>query len=157
MATVIDEAAYKKITSYFDVAKEEGRIVVGGTADDSVGYFVHPTVVVDVAPTARLMQEEIFGPIVAIAKAKDFEEGLAIANNTEYGLTGAVISTNREHIERAREDFFVGNLYINRGCTGAIVGYQPFGGYNMSGTCSKAGGPDFLTLHMQSKSVSEAF
>ncbi len=103
------------------------------------------------------MQEEIFGPIVAIAKAKDFEEGLAIANNTEYGLTGAVISTNREHIERAREDFFVGNLYINRGCTGAIVGYQPFGGYNMSGTCSKAGGPDFLTLHMQSKSVSEAF
>ena len=101
------------------------------------------------------MQEEIFGPIVAISKVKDFDEAIEVANNTEYGLTGAVISTNRNHIEKAREEFFVGNLYINRGCTGAIVGYQPFGGYNMSGTCSKAGGPDFLTLHMQAKSVSE--
>ncbi|MFJ7746896.1 L-glutamate gamma-semialdehyde dehydrogenase [Peribacillus sp. NPDC097295] len=155
MATVIDENAFKKVTSYFEVAKEEGRIVAGGEADDSTGYFIQPTVVADVAPRARLMQEEIFGPIVAISKAKDFDEALEIANNTEYGLTGAVISTNRDHIEQAREDFFVGNLYFNRGCTGAIVGYQPFGGYNMSGTCSKAGGPDFLTLHMQSKSVSE--
>lgn len=157
MATVIDEAAYKKVTSYFEVANEEGRIVAGGTADDSVGYFVNPTVVIDVAPDARLMQEEIFGPIVAISKVKDFDEAIEVANNTEYGLTGAVISTNRMHIEKAREEFFVGNLYINRGCTGAIVGYQPFGGYNMSGTCSKAGGPDFLTLHMQAKSVSETF
>lgn len=155
MATVIDEAAYKKVTSYFEVANEEGRIVAGGTADDSVGYFVNPTVVIDVAPNARLMQEEIFGPIVAISKVKDFDEAIEVANNTEYGLTGAVITTNRNHIEKAREEFFVGNLYINRGCTGAIVGYQPFGGYNMSGTCSKAGGPDFLTLHMQAKSVSE--
>jgi len=155
MATVIDEAAFKKVTSYFEVANEEGRIVAGGTADDSVGYFVRPTVVADVAHDARLMQEEIFGPIVAISKAKDFDEAIEVANNTEYGLTGAVISTNRDHIEKAREEFFVGNLYINRSCTGAIVGYQPFGGYNMSGTCSKAGGPDFLTLHMQSKSVSE--
>ncbi|AMW99694.1 L-glutamate gamma-semialdehyde dehydrogenase [Rummeliibacillus stabekisii] len=155
MATVIDEAAFKKVTSYFEVANSEGRIVAGGTADDSVGYFVQPTVVADVAPDARVMQEEIFGPIVAISKAKDFNEALDIANNTEYGLTGAVISTNRDHLEKAREEFFVGNLYFNRGCTGAIVGYQPFGGYNMSGTCSKAGGPDFLTLHMQSKSVSE--
>lgn len=155
MATVIDEAAFKKVTSYFEVANEEGCIVAGGTADDSVGYFVNPTVVVDVAPNARLMQEEIFGPIVAISKVKDFDEAIEVANNTEYGLTGAVISTNRQHIEKAREEFFVGNLYINRGCTGAIVGYQPFGGYNMSGTCSKAGGPDFLLLHMQSKSVAE--
>lgn len=155
MATVIDENAFKKVTSYFEVAKEEGRIVAGGEADDSTGYFIQPTVVADVAPRARLMQEEIFGPIVAVSKAKDFDEALEIANNTEYGLTGAVISTNRDHIEQAREEFFVGNLYFNRGCTGAIVGYQPFGGYNMSGTCSKAGGPDFLTLHMQSKSVSE--
>ncbi|GEK34670.1 L-glutamate gamma-semialdehyde dehydrogenase [Kurthia sibirica] len=157
MATVIDEAAFKKVTSYFTIAKEEGRIVAGGTADDSKGYFVNPTVVADVAPKSRVMQEEIFGPIVAIAKAKNFDEALAIANNTEYGLTGAVISTNRDHLEQAREDFFVGNLYFNRGCTGAIVGYQPFGGYNMSGTCSKAGGPDFLTLHMQPKLVSETF
>ncbi len=156
MATVIDEAAFKKITSYFDVAKEEGRIVAGGTADDSTGYFVNPTVVADVAPNARLMQEEIFGPIVAFSKAKDFNEALDIANNTEYGLTGAVISDNEDHIAQAKQDFFVGNLYINRGCTGAIVGYQPFGGYNMSGTCSKAGGPDFIGLHLQSKSISTA-
>ncbi|MFJ8263286.1 L-glutamate gamma-semialdehyde dehydrogenase [Rummeliibacillus sp. NPDC094406] len=155
MATVIDAAAFNKVTSYFEVANKEGRIVAGGTADDSVGYFVKPTVVADVAHDARLMQEEIFGPIVAISKAKDFDEAIEVANNTEYGLTGAVISTNRDHIEKAREEFFVGNLYFNRGCTGAIVGYQPFGGYNMSGTCSKAGGPDFLTLHMQSKSISE--
>lgn len=157
MATVIDEAAFKKVTSYFDIAKEEGRIVIGGTADDSVGYFVNPTVVADVSPTSRMMQEEIFGPIVAITKAKNFDEAIEIANNTEYGLTGAVITTNPLHIEQARKDFFVGNLYFNRGCTGAIVGYQPFGGYNMSGTCSKAGGPDYLTLHMQSKTTSETF
>ncbi|GEK33826.1 L-glutamate gamma-semialdehyde dehydrogenase [Kurthia sibirica] len=157
MATVIDAAAFKKVTSYFDIAKEEGRIAVGGTADDSKGYFVNPTVVADVAPKSRVMQEEIFGPIVAFCKASDFDEAIAIANNTEYGLTGAVITTNPLHIEQARRDFFVGNLYFNRGCTGAIVGYQPFGGYNMSGTCSKAGGPDYLTLHMQSKTTSETF
>ncbi|MEG0381592.1 MAG: aldehyde dehydrogenase family protein, partial [Kurthia sp.] len=157
MATVIDAAAFKKVTSYFDVAKEEGRIVVGGTADDSKGYFVNPTVVADVAPRARLMQEEIFGPVVAFCKAANFDEAIEIANNTEYGLTGAVITSNPLHIEQARRDFFVGNLYFNRGCTGAIVGYQPFGGYNMSGTCSKAGGPDYLTLHMQSKTTSETF
>ncbi len=156
MASVIDDKAFKKITSYFEVANNEGRIVAGGTADDSVGYFIKPTIVADVAPKARLMQEEIFGPILAVCKAKDFDEAIEIANNTEYGLTGAVISKNRDHIEKAREDFFVGNLYINRGCTAATVGYQPFGGYNMSGTCSKAGGPDFLTLHMQSKSIGEA-
>lgn len=157
MATVIDQAAFNKVTSYFDVAKEEGRIVVGGTADDSKGYFVNPTVVADVAPKSRMMQEEIFGPIVAFTKAANFTEAIEIANNTEYGLTGAVITTNPLHIEQARRDFFVGNLYFNRGCTGAIVGYQPFGGYNMSGTCSKAGGPDYLTLHMQSKTTSETF
>ena len=103
------------------------------------------------------MQEEIFGPVVAFTKAKDFDEALAMANNTEYGLTGSVISNNREHIEKAKEDFHVGNLYINRGCTGAIVGYQPFGGFNMSGTDSKAGGPDYLILHMQAKTITEQF
>ena len=103
------------------------------------------------------MKEEIFGPVVAITKAKDFTEAIAIANDTEYGLTGAVISTNRMHLEQAREDFHVGNLYFNRGCTGAIVGYQPFGGFNMSGTDSKAGGPDYLQLHMQAKTTSEMF
>lgn len=157
MATVIDEAAFNKITEYIEIGKQEGRLVIGGTADSSTGYFVHPTVFADVAPTARIMKEEIFGPVVAITKADTFEEAIAIANDTEYGLTGAVITTNRAHQEYAREEFHVGNLYFNRGCTGAIVGYQPFGGFNMSGTDSKAGGPDYLTLHMQAKTTSEMF
>lgn len=155
MATVIDQAAFNKITEYIEIGKGEGRLLAGGTADDSVGYFIHPTVFVDVAPSARIMKEEIFGPVVAITKAKDFDGAIAIANDTEYGLTGAVITTNRFNIEKAREDFHVGNLYFNRGCTGAIVGYQPFGGFNMSGTDSKAGGPDYLQLHMQAKTTSE--
>ncbi|WP_046174411.1 L-glutamate gamma-semialdehyde dehydrogenase [Domibacillus indicus] len=152
---VIDEAAYQKIMNYVKIGEEEGRIVTGGTGDSTTGYFIQPTIVADVAPDARLMQEEIFGPVVAFSKAKDFEEAIEIANNTDYGLTGAVITTNRFNMEKAREDFHVGNLYFNRGCTGAIVGYQPFGGFNMSGTDSKAGGPDYLQLHMQAKTTSE--
>ncbi|PLR67558.1 L-glutamate gamma-semialdehyde dehydrogenase [Bacillus sp. UMB0893] len=157
MGPVIDQAAFDKIMSYVEIGKEEGRILTGGEGDSSIGYFVQPTIVADVDPQARLMQEEIFGPIVAFTKAKSFEEALDIANNTEYGLTGAVITTNRTNMEKAREDFHVGNLYFNRGCTGAIVGYQPFGGFNMSGTDSKAGGPDYLQLHMQAKTTSETF
>ena len=155
VATVIDQSAFNKIKEYIEIGKQEGQLLIGGTADDSVGYFVHPTVFADVAPTARLMQEEIFGPVVAITKAEDFKDAIDIANNTEYGLTGAVITNNRMNLEYAREEFHVGNLYFNRGCTGAIVGYQPFGGFNMSGTDSKAGGPDYLTLHMQAKTTSE--
>ena len=135
----------------------EGQLLTGGEGDDSVGYFVKPTIFADLDPNARLMQEEIFGPVLAFAKARDIDHAIEIANNTEYGLTGAIISNNRAHIEKARETFHVGNLYINRGCTGAIVGYQPFGGFNMSGTDSKAGGPDYLVLHMQAKTISEAF
>ena len=157
MATVIDQNAFNKITEYIEIGKGEGRLVAGGTADDSVGYFVQPTVFVDVDPSARIMKEEIFGPVVALTKAATFKEAIAIANDTEYGLTGAVITTNRENLEYAREEFHVGNLYFNRGCTGAIVGYQPFGGFNMSGTDSKAGGPDYLTLHLQAKTSSEQF
>jgi 1-pyrroline-5-carboxylate dehydrogenase len=155
MGPVIDQSAFNKIMEYIEVGKQEGKIMTGGEGDDSKGFFIKPTVVADVAEDARLMQEEIFGPVVAFCKAKDFNHALQIANNTEYGLTGAVISNNREHIEKAREDFHVGNLYFNRGCTGAIVGYQPFGGFNMSGTDSKAGGPDYLLLHMQAKTTSE--
>mgnify|MGYP001326928680 CR=1 FL=1 len=154
---VIDQAAFDKIMKYIAIGKKEGRLITGGEGDDSEGYFIQPTIFADVDPKAVIMQEEIFGPVVAFTKAKDFDEAIEIANNTEYGLTGSVISSNREHIEKAREDFHVGNLYINRGCTGAIVGYQPFGGFNMSGTDSKAGGPDYLILHMQAKSVSEMF
>ncbi|WP_404447491.1 L-glutamate gamma-semialdehyde dehydrogenase [Sutcliffiella horikoshii] len=155
MGPVIDQAAFDKVMKYVAIGKEEGRILAGGEGDNSKGFFVQPTIVADVDPEARLMKEEIFGPVVAFAKAKDFDHALEIANNTEYGLTGAVITNNREKIEQAREDFHVGNLYFNRGCTGAIVGYQPFGGFNMSGTDSKAGGPDYLLLHLQAKTTSE--
>src|SRR5699024_12392461 len=109
----------------------------------------------NVDPNACIMQEEIFGTVVGLTKAKDFDEAIEIANNTDYGLTGAVITNNREHIEQARQYFHVGNLYFSRGCTAAIVGYQPFGGFNMSGTDSKAGGPDYLIHHMQGKTTSE--
>src|SRR5690625_4088722 len=142
MGPVIDQAAYDKIMSYVEIGKEEGELLVGGDGDDRKGWFVNPTVFADLDPNARIMQEEIFGPVVALAKARDFDEAIDIANNTDYGLTGAVITNNRAHLEKAREDFHVGNLYFNRGCTAAIVGYQPFGGFNMSGTDSKAGGPD---------------
>ncbi len=154
---VIDQAAYDKIMSYIEIGKEEGKLLVGGDGDDSKGWIIQPTVFADVDPKARIMQEEIFGPVVALTSAKDFDEAIEIANNTDYGLTGAVITNNRAHIEQAREDFHVGNLYFNRGCTAAIVGYQPFGGFNMSGTDSKAGGPDYLIQHMQGKSTSEMF
>ncbi|MEH6936803.1 L-glutamate gamma-semialdehyde dehydrogenase [Bacillus sp. JJ664] len=155
MGPVNDQAAFNKVMSYVQIGREEGRVVTGGEGDDSTGWFIKPTIVADVAEDARLMKEEIFGPVVAFCKAKDFDHALEIANNTEYGLTGAVISNNRANIEKAREDFHAGNLYFNRGCTGAIVGYQPFGGFNMSGTDSKAGGPDYLVLHMQGKTTSE--
>ncbi|MBN9654856.1 L-glutamate gamma-semialdehyde dehydrogenase [Halobacillus litoralis] len=155
MGPVIDQGAYDKIMSYIGIGKEEGRLMTGGKGDDSKGWFVAPTVFADLAPDARLMQEEIFGPVVGFTKAKSFDEAIQFANNTDYGLTGAVISNNREHIEKARDDFHVGNLYFNRGCTAAIVGYHPFGGFNMSGTDSKAGGPDYLIHHMQGKTTSE--
>lgn len=154
---VIDQAAFDKIMKYIEIGKKEGRLMTGGEGDSSKGFFIQPTVFADLDPKAVIMQEEIFGPVVAFCKAEDFDHALEIANNTEYGLTGAVISNNRGNLEKAREEFHVGNLYFNRGCTGAIVGYQPFGGFNMSGTDSKAGGPDYLLLHMQAKTVSEMY
>ncbi|ANU11514.1 1-pyrroline-5-carboxylate dehydrogenase [Planococcus antarcticus DSM 14505] len=157
MGPVIDGNSYDKIMSYIEIGKEEGRLVAGGDGDNSKGFFVNPTVFADLDPQARIMQEEIFGPVVGLMKAKDFDHALEIANNTEYGLTGAVITNNRVNLEKAREDFHVGNLYFNRGCTGAIVGYQSFGGFNMSGTDSKAGGPDYIGLHMQAKITSEMY
>ncbi len=140
---------------YIEIGKQEGKLMTGGEGDDSKGYFIQPTIFADLDEKSRLMQEEIFGPVVTFCKARDFDHMMEIVNNTDYGLTGALISNNRRHIERAREEFYVGNFYINRVCTGAIVDYQPFGGFNMLGTDSKAGGPDYLLLHMQAKSTSE--
>ena len=119
------------------------------------GYFIQPTVIADVKPEAKIAREEIFGPVLAVIKSKSYDESLEIANGTEYGLTGAVYTRNPDKIERAKREFFVGNLYINRKCTGAIVGAHPFGGFNMSGTDSKAGGRDYLLLFLQAKSVAE--
>jgi 1-pyrroline-5-carboxylate dehydrogenase len=151
---VVDANAYRKITEYIEIGKGEGKLLLGGKTRGP-GYFIEPTIFAEVAPTARIAQEEIFGPVLAIIKAKDFEEALAIANGTEYGLTGALYSQDRRRIERAKEAFQVGNLYFNRKCTGALVGVHPFGGFNMSGTDSKAGGRDYLLLFTQAKVISE--
>jgi 1-pyrroline-5-carboxylate dehydrogenase len=157
MGPVVNEGALKSIQEYIAVGKTEGRLVTGGKAIETPekGYFLEPTVFADVAPKARISQEEIFGPVLAILKARDFDSALTIANNTEFGLTGAVYSEDRTKLDRARHEFHVGNLYFNRKCTGAMVGAHPFGGFNMSGTDSKAGGPDYLYLFTQAKSVAE--
>ena len=154
---VISEKAYNKVLSYIETGKTEGRLLTGGRAikTDDGGYYIAPTVFADVAPTARIALEEIFGPVLAVIKSSSFDEALEIANNTEYGLTGAVYSNSRENLDRASKEFYVGNLYLNRKCTGAMVGAHPFGGFNMSGTDSKAGGPDYLLLFTQAKSIAE--
>lgn len=153
---VIDANAEGKILEYIEIGKSEGRLMTGGAKAEGDGYFIQPTVIADVDPDARISQEEIFGPVVAFIKARDFDHALEIANNTDFGLTGAVITPDRMKLEKAREEFHVGNLYFNRKCTGALVGVHPFGGFNMSGTDSKAGGRDYLLLFTQAKLVSEA-
>jgi 1-pyrroline-5-carboxylate dehydrogenase len=156
MGPVSSKRAYETILGYVEKGKKEGRVLNGGGAVPGTdGYFVQPTVFADVAPDATIAQEEIFGPVLAVIPVADFDEALAVANGTEYGLTGAVYSRNPQKIERAKREFFVGNLYINRKCTGAIVGAHPFGGFNMSGTDSKAGGRDYLLLFLQAKSIAE--
>ena len=154
MGPVVNEAAFRSISEYIEVGKKEGRLIFGGERVGDEGYFLQPTVFADIAPDARISQEEIFGPILAVIKARDFDHAMEIANNTEFGLTGAIYSSDEAKLARAREDFFVGNLYLNRKCTGALVGVHPFGGFNMSGTDSKAGGRDYLLLFLQAKSIS---
>jgi 1-pyrroline-5-carboxylate dehydrogenase len=154
MGPMTGKAQFDKQLEFIEIAKTEGRIVAGGTRVGDVGFFVAPTVVADVKPTARLAQEEIFGPILSVIRAKHWEHALEIANGTEFGLTGSVFSKDERRLEEAKRRFHVGNLYLNRKCTGALVGAQPFGGFDMSGTCSKAGGPDYLGLFLQQKSIS---
>jgi 1-pyrroline-5-carboxylate dehydrogenase len=155
MGPVINKSAMKTILDYIEAGKKEGRLLTGGAALGRDGYFVQPTVIADVKPNAKIAQEEIFGPVLAIIPAKDFDDALNIANGTEYGLTGAVYTKNKKKLARASEEFHVGNLYLNRKCTGAKVGAHPFGGFNMSGTDSKAGGQDYLLLFLQAKVVAE--
>jgi 1-pyrroline-5-carboxylate dehydrogenase len=155
MGPVINKSALETIFGYIEQGKKEGRLVAGGDRAAGDGYFVQPTVIADIGPKARIFQEEIFGPVLAVTKARNFDHALEMANDSEFGLTGAVYSRNPEKIERAAEDFHVGNLYMNRKCTGAMVGAHPFGGFNMSGTDSKSGGQDYLLLFLQAKTVAE--
>jgi 1-pyrroline-5-carboxylate dehydrogenase len=159
MGPVSSKSAYSSIIQYIEIGKKEGRLMTGGQPAPTPegGFYIQPTVIADVSPTARIAQEEIFGPVLAVIKADDWKNALEIANNTRFGLTGAAYSKNREHLEEARRDFHCGNLYLNRKCTGALVGVHPFGGFNMSGTDSKAGGKDYLLLFTQGKVVSEKF
>ena len=153
---VVNAKSEKNVLNYIEIGHQEGKLLTGGKKVEGLdGYFVKPTVFIDIQPEARLSQEEIFGPVLAVIKSEDYDDALRIANNTEFGLTGAVYSKNKAKLERARREFHCGNLYLNRKCTGALVDVQPFGGFNMSGTDSKAGSRDYLLLFMQGKSVTE--
>ncbi len=155
MGPVSSEEAFKKIMSYIEIGKKEGKLVLGGSRTGNVGFFIEPTIFSDVNPNARIAQEEIFGPVLSVIKARDFDDAVDIFNSTEYGLTGGIYTKDKSRIKRAKDEFHVGNLYINRKITGAFIGVQPFGGFNMSGTDSKAGGRDYLLLFLQAKSIAE--
>jgi 1-pyrroline-5-carboxylate dehydrogenase len=156
VAAVINRRAFDKTLEYIKKGESEGgKIVAGGSGVADEGFFIEPTVIDNVEPGSTIEQEEIFAPVLAVIKAKDFDHALEIANDTEFGLTGAVYSTTQANLENARREFHVGNLYLNRKCTGALVGVHPFGGFNMSGTDSKAGGREYLLQFMQGKSISQ--
>ncbi|MGI8641662.1 MAG: L-glutamate gamma-semialdehyde dehydrogenase [Pyrinomonadaceae bacterium] len=156
MTAVINQKSFDNATSMIEKGiAEGGKVVIGGKGDDSNGFYIEPTIIDEVQPKATIEQEEIFAPVLAVIKAKDFDHALEIANDTVYGLTGAVYSSDEEKLERARNEFHVGNLYLNRKCTGALVGVHPFGGFNMSGTDSKAGGREYLLQFMQGKSIAQ--
>ncbi|MEP7075594.1 MAG: L-glutamate gamma-semialdehyde dehydrogenase [Acidobacteriota bacterium] len=156
VAAVINKRAFDTTIDYIKKGVDEGgKVLTGGGGDDANGYFIEPTIIDDVKPGATIEQEEIFAPVLAVIKARNFDHALEIANDTEFGLTGALYSASQERLDRARSEFFVGNLYLNRKCTGALVGVHPFGGFNMSGTDSKAGGREYLLQFMQGKSISQ--
>jgi 1-pyrroline-5-carboxylate dehydrogenase len=155
MGAVMSAGAQEKILQYIEIGKKEGRLVAGGEKGPDTGYFIQPTVFKDVPATARISCEEIFGPVLAVTKARDFDEAIKFANATDFGLTGTVYTRDRFKLEKAKKEFHCGNLYLNRKCTGAMVGGHPFGGFNMSGTDSKAGGRDYLGLFLQAKVMTE--
>jgi RHH-type proline utilization regulon transcriptional repressor/proline dehydrogenase/delta 1-pyrroline-5-carboxylate dehydrogenase len=155
MGAVISESARKKIQEYIEIGKKEGKVLVERQPEKMQGHFVPLTIIEGIRPNDRLAQEEIFGPVLAILKVKDFDAALEVANGTAYALTGGVFSRSPENIEKAKKQFRVGNLYINRGCTGAMVERHPFGGFKMSGVGSKAGGPDYLQQFVVPRNVAE--
>jgi 1-pyrroline-5-carboxylate dehydrogenase len=150
---VINKESHQKSAAFLEIARQEGKVVTGGKLGPGHGYFVEPTVVTDVRHESRLAQEEIFGPILSVIRVADFDEAMHVINDTDYGLTGGLCSTDESRLERAERDLHVGNLYLNRKITGAMVGSHPFGGFNLSGTDSKAGGPDYLLHFLQMKSI----
>jgi RHH-type proline utilization regulon transcriptional repressor/proline dehydrogenase/delta 1-pyrroline-5-carboxylate dehydrogenase len=157
VSPVIDAEARERIESYQRIAACEGRVVFRGEAGSLAGrgHYVAPWIVADVSPSARIAQEEIFGPVLAVLRARDLDEALAIANGTDYALTGGLYSRSPSHIDRVRRDFLVGNLYLNRGITGALVDRQPFGGFKLSGIGTKAGGPNYLLEFLLSRCITE--
>ncbi|HPR62914.1 MAG TPA: L-glutamate gamma-semialdehyde dehydrogenase [Thermoanaerobaculia bacterium] len=156
MGPVIAESAFKSIMRYIEIGKEQGKLLTGGNPGSDSGYFIQPTVIAS-SPGDTIVREEIFGPVVAVLKANSFDHAIELANDSIYGLTGAAFTRSRAKIHQAKRQLHAGNLYINRKCTGALVGVHPFGGFNMSGTDSKAGGRDYLLLFTQAKSISETF
>ena len=155
-AAVINRRSYETTLGYIKKGVDEGgKVLIGGKGDDSTGFYIEPTIIDNVEPGATIEQEEIFAPVLAVIKARDFDHALEIANDTEFGLTGALYSGSQERLDRATREFHVGNLYLNRKCTGALVGVHPFGGFNMSGTDSKAGGREYLLQFMQGKSIAQ--
>ena len=155
MGAVVDANQFKSINEYIEIGKSEGREAYRGEAPDANGYYVPPVIYADVPRTARIACEEIFGPVLSIVTADSFEDALDIANDSDYGLTGSVYARDRAVLERARDDFQVGNLYFNRKCTGAMVGVHPFAGMKLSGTNSKVGGPDYLHNFVEAKAIGE--
>jgi RHH-type proline utilization regulon transcriptional repressor/proline dehydrogenase/delta 1-pyrroline-5-carboxylate dehydrogenase len=152
---LIDDEARRKVLRYVEIGRREGRVALEVTAPGKEGYFVGPVIFADVSPQATIAQEEIFGPVLAALRARDFAEALEIALDTPYALTGGLYSRSPAHIEKARQAFRVGNLYINRKITGALVGRQPFGGLGLSGIGSKAGGPDYLLQFLEPRTITE--
>jgi 1-pyrroline-5-carboxylate dehydrogenase len=155
VGAVVDEQQYRSILDYIEVGKGEGRLLHGGGKGSEEGYFIEPTIFADLPETARVACEEIFGPVLALVKARDFDDALRIANDSEYGLTGSVYTRDRAKLERARTEYAVGNLYFNRKCTGALMGVHPFGGMKLSGTNAKGGGPDYLMNFLEPKAIGE--
>lgn len=151
---VIDANARDRIREYIEKGKAEAKVALEMPAPEN-GYFIGPVIFTDVSPNAVIAQQEIFGPVVAVIKANNFQEALSIANSTNYALTGGLYSRTPSHIQKAQEDFEVGNLYINRTITGAIVARQPFGGFKLSGVGSKAGGPDYLLQFLEPRTITE--
>jgi 1-pyrroline-5-carboxylate dehydrogenase len=155
VGAVVDRSQFESILGYIEIGAGEGRVVHGGKARDGAGYYIEPTIIADLPPEARVVREEIFGPVLAVVKVRDFDHALEVANASEYGLTGSVYARDRATLERAVSEFDIGNLYLNRKCTGAMMGIHPFGGVKLSGTNTKSGGPDYLVNFMEAKAVGE--